>query len=138
VQTEALEQYADHCAICHATDGSGDTQIGRALYPRVPDMRGSETQRLTDGELFSIIEHGIRLTGMPAWGTGTPEGEHESWALVRLIRHLPELTPEEVDRIEKLTPRTPAQFKEDEEIRRFLQGEPTVPSAAPAKKDQRD
>jgi hypothetical protein len=43
-------------------------------------MRSSGTQALSDGELFSIIEDGIRLTGMPAWGTGTPEGERDSWA----------------------------------------------------------
>ncbi len=67
VLAEALEHWADHCATCHANDGSGDTEIGRGLYPRAPDMRAQETQALTDGELFSIIEHGIRLTGMPGW-----------------------------------------------------------------------
>ena len=74
---QALSHYADHCATCHANNGSGHTAIGRALYPRVPDMRANATQSLTDGELFSIIEHGIRLTGMPGWGKGTPEGERE-------------------------------------------------------------
>ncbi len=62
---QALAHYADHCATCHANDGSGDTAIGRGVYPRAPDMRGAATQSLTDGELFSIIEHGIRLTAMP-------------------------------------------------------------------------
>jgi len=54
-------------------------------------MRGAETQSLSDGELFSIIEHGIRLTGMPAWGTGTPESERDSWGLVHFVRRLPKL-----------------------------------------------
>lgn len=65
VLEEASAHFADHCATCHANDGSGDTPIGRAMYPRAPDMRTAPTQSLTDGELFSIIEHGIRLTGMP-------------------------------------------------------------------------
>ena len=66
--TDARAHFADHCAICHANDGSGDTPIGRALWPKAPDMRLRETQDLSDGELFWIIENGIRFTGMPALG----------------------------------------------------------------------
>ena len=136
VLEEALKDYAGHCATCHANDGSGETQIGRGLYPRVPDMRGAQTQSLTDGEIFSIIEHGIRLSGMPAWGNGTPEGERESWGLVHFVRRLPKLTSDEIDRMESLNPKTPAQFKEAEDTRRFLQGEPDRPRAP--KKDRQD
>ena len=125
VLTEASAHFADHCATCHANDGSGDTTIGRSLYPKAPDMRSAPTQSLTDGELFSIIEHGIRLTGMPGWGNGTPEGERDSWGLVHFVRRLPKLTPEEIERMEALNPKTPAQWKEEEEARRFLQGDAT-------------
>jgi mono/diheme cytochrome c family protein len=123
VQAEALAHYADHCATCHANDGSGDTTIGRGLYPRSPDMRAAETQSLTDGELFAIIEHGIRLTGMPGWGNGTAESERDSWGLVHFIRRLPHLTPEDIERMEALNPKTAAQWQEEEEARRFLQGD---------------
>jgi len=129
VVERALEHYADHCAACHANDGSGDTEIGRGLYPRVPDMRGARTQALSDGELFSIIEHGIRLTGMPAWGTGTPEGERDSWGLVHFVRSLPTLSPDDIERMEALNPKTPAQLKEAEETRRFLEGDSSTPAA---------
>ncbi len=133
----ALGHYADHCATCHDNDGSGDTEIGRGLYPRVPDMRATNTQSLTDGELFSIIEHGIRLTGMPAWGNGTPEGERDSWGLVHFVRRLPKVTPEEIERMESLNPKTPAQFKEEEETRRFLRGDSSgAVSASPQKGHQ--
>ena len=135
---QALEHYADHCAACHANDGSGDTEIGRGLYPKVPDMRATNTQSLTDGELFSIIEHGIRLTGMPAWGNGTPEGERDSWGLVHFVRRLPKLTPEEIEYMESLNPKTPAQFKEDEQTRRFLQGDSIGAASAPPKKGHQD
>ena len=130
----ALEHYADHCATCHANNGSGETEIGRGLYPKAPDMRAAHTQSLTDGELFSIIEHGIRLTGMPGWGTGTPESERDSWGLVHFIRRLPKLTPEDIERMEALNPKTPAQFKEEEEARQGDPGRPT--SAAPRKGHQ--
>jgi mono/diheme cytochrome c family protein len=123
VLEEALAHFADHCAICHANDGSGDTVIGRSLYPRAPDMRAAQTQELSDGELFSIIEHGIRLTGMPGWSTGTPEGEHASWGLVHFVRRLPHLTDEDIARMEALNPKTAAEWRDEEEIRRFLAGE---------------
>ncbi len=131
----ALTHFADHCATCHANDGSGQTAIGQSLYPKAPDMRGVDTQSLTDGELFSIIEHGIRLTGMPAWGNGTEEGQRESWGLVHFIRRLPKLTPEDIERMEALNPKTPAEFKEEEEIRRFLHGDPGGPASGTPKKE---
>lgn len=134
VLQEGLEHFADHCAMCHSNNGSGDTEIGRGLYPRAPDMRASPTQDLSDGELFAIIEHGIRLTGMPAWGTGTPEGERASWALVHFIRRLPKLTEEEITRMEALNPKTAEEWREQEEIRRFLAGEDVKPSTPPSHK----
>lgn len=136
VREEGLSHFADHCAACHANNGSGDTEIGRGLYPPAPDMRAAATQDLTDGELFSIIENGIRLTGMPAWGTGTPEGEHASWVLVHFIRRLPSLTEDELDRMEALNPKTSEQWREEEEARRFLAGEHVTPSPAPPHKHE--
>lgn len=132
VLREALEHFADHCSVCHANDGSGDTEMGRSLYPRAPDMRAAPTQELSDGELFSIIENGIRMTGMPAWGTGTDEGERASWGLVHFIRRLPTLTAEEIGRMEELNPRTRAEFLEEEEARRFLAGETPAAGLAPS------
>lgn len=128
---EALGHFADHCAVCHANDGSGDTEIGRSLYPPAPDMRLAATQRLSDGELFAIIENGIRLTGMPAWSTGTPEGERASWALVHFVRRLPALTDDDIGRMEALNPKTADEWRQEEEVRRFLAGEDVVPSTAP-------
>jgi mono/diheme cytochrome c family protein len=121
VLEEGLAHFADHCATCHANNGSGDTPIGRNLYPRAPDMRKAPTQELTDGELFYIIEKGVRLTGMPAWGNGTPEGETSTWHLVHFIRRLPKLTPDEVARMEELNPKTPDEWRQTQEERDFLE-----------------
>src|SRR5688572_17066542 len=131
VLTEGLEHFADHCAVCHANNGSGDTAIGLSLYPRAPDMRAASTQQLSDGELFSIIENGIRLTGMPAWGTGTAEGKRASWALVHFVRRLPKLSEDEIARMEQLNPRPAGQWREEEEARRFLAGEDAQPASTP-------
>ena len=120
---EGMAHFADHCASCHANDGSGNTELGRSFFPKAPDMRRPTTQQLTDGELFYIIENGIRFTGMPAWGTGTAEGEASSWGLVHFIRRLPQLTGEELAEMETLNPRPPAEIRREIEEERFLSGE---------------
>src|SRR5262245_31608532 len=130
-----MEHWAYHCFTCHANDGSGGTDMGRGLYPRVPDMRLPATQQLTDGELFYIIENGVKLTGMPAWGTGTDEGEHSSWQLVSFIRKLPSLTDAEIAAMEDLNPQSPDEWRSHEEERRFLAGESeAAPAPAPSHK----
>ena len=136
VAAAGLAHWADHCAACHGNDGSGETEIGVGMYPKPPDMRLPATQSLTDGELFYIIENGIRLTGMPAWGTGSTESVEGSWHLVHFIRTLATLTPEEVEKMQAMNPRSPAEMKSDEETRTFLEGDTPAPEtpAAPAHK----
>jgi mono/diheme cytochrome c family protein len=130
--SDARAHFADHCASCHANDGSGNTEVGRNLYPKAPDMRLADTQNLGDGELYWIIENGVRLTGMPAWGTGRDDDD-DTWKLVHFIRRLKDLTPEHLSDMAAMNPKTPAERKEEEDDRRFLAGEdvpspPDVPS----------
>jgi mono/diheme cytochrome c family protein len=106
-----MAHFADHCASCHGNDGGADTEMARGLYPKVPDMRKPDTQGLSDGELFYIIENGVRLTGMPAWGTGTPEGAEASWALVHFIRHLPDLTDAELEKMKAMNPKSADEWR---------------------------
>jgi mono/diheme cytochrome c family protein len=127
VLAEARAHWADHCAGCHANNGSGDTEMGKRMYPPAPDMRQSDTQQMTDGELFFIIQNGIRLTGMPAWG-GANHGAHshdeeDSWKLVRFVRHLPQVTAEEEHEMQSLNPKSPDELKEEQEEKEFLNGE---------------
>ncbi|TQF15479.1 cytochrome c [Myxococcus llanfairpwllgwyngyllgogerychwyrndrobwllllantysiliogogogochensis] len=118
---DARAHWGDHCAICHAADGSGQTPIGQGLYPRAPDMRAAPTQDLSDGELYWIIQNGIRLTGMPAWGQAHDEvGNNDSWALVGLIRTLPRLSPEEFDEIKAAMPQSQHEFNEKRMEDEFL------------------
>jgi mono/diheme cytochrome c family protein len=118
---EARHHFADHCAICHANDGSGKTEMGQNLYPKAPDMRQSATQGLSDGELYFIIHNGIRMSGMPAWGPES-EHDHDSWALVHFIRQLPRLSPDEIKDMEKFNPQSPAELQEQKEEEDFLNG----------------
>ena len=128
VLTEARDHWADHCALCHDNNGSGQTSIGRRLYPPVPDLRSAGLQGLTDGELFYAIEEGVPWTAMPGWKTGTADGERQSWALVRFIRHLPTITGDEVKAMEAINPRTPISAESQRETDEFLKGPSPVGS----------
>jgi mono/diheme cytochrome c family protein len=128
VIAEGMAHFADHCASCHANDGAGGTEMGRNLFPRVPDMRLAATQDKTDGELYWIIENGIRLTGMPAWGPGGGD-DLDTWKLVHFIRHLNDLTPEQLKEMAALNPKSPAELEEEKADERFLAGEDVAPPA---------
>jgi len=119
---EGRAHWADHCALCHANDGSGQTEMGKQMYPPAPDMRQAATQDMTDGELFYIIQNGIRLTGMPAWGSGSIKDEQDTWKLVRFIRHLPALSAAELEQMKALNPRSPQEMREEQEEKDFLNG----------------
>jgi mono/diheme cytochrome c family protein len=129
VLKEARAHFADHCATCHANDGSGQTKMGKNFYPKAPDLRRSDTQDMSDGEMFFVIQNGIRFTGMPAWGTGDPSEDTDSWKLVHFIRHLPKLTPEELAEMKTLNPKTAHELEEEAAAERFLQGEDEAPPA---------
>src|ERR1035437_2847869 len=92
---EAREHYLNRCATCHGQDGGAQTDVGRGLYPKPPDLRRPETQQLTDGELHYIIRNGVRLTGMPGWGNPHDARDDDSWKLVLFIRSLAGVTPAE-------------------------------------------
>ena len=124
VLADGRAHFADHCAGCHGNDGKGSA-MGRQMYPEAPDMTLAATQSMSDGELFSIIENGIRLTGMPGFGTGTAESAYGSWGLVHFIRHLPQVTPEELAEMEKLNPKSPVEWKALQEEDAFLGGSDT-------------
>ena len=115
--------WADHCATCHANNGSGETEMGRNLYPKAPDMRGPATQSLSDGELYYIIFNGVRMTGMPAWGKAEDgDFDNETWMLVAFIRHLPQLSAEEGRAMEKFNPKSAAEREEEQTEEDFLNG----------------
>jgi predicted CXXCH cytochrome family protein len=88
------ELFLAHCANCHGIDGTGTTTVGRNLYPRTPNLRSSDTQNLTDGQIHYLIENGVQLTGMPAWG-GALHKAGEIWQLVIFVRSLRPITAAE-------------------------------------------
>ena len=89
VLAKARKHFEEHCAVCHAKDGTGKTPLAAGLSPEVPDLHAEHIQKLTDGELFYIIKNGVRFTGMPGWDLE----ENHNWGLVALIRQFAKEKP---------------------------------------------
>jgi mono/diheme cytochrome c family protein len=89
VVADARKHFKEHCAVCHAEDGTGKTPLAAGLSPEVPDLHADHIQNLRDGELFYIIKNGVRFTGMPGWDL---EDNH-NWGLVALIRQFAKERP---------------------------------------------
>ena len=101
-----MEHFAYHCSPCHSNDGGGHTVFGKGLYPKPPDLRAAGTQKKSDGELYYTIQNGVRLSAMPAFSEAhTPE---KTWRLVLFIRHLPQITPEELKEMKGWDPKSAA------------------------------
>jgi mono/diheme cytochrome c family protein len=93
-------QYAEMCSGCHLAPGMKRTEISRGLYPRAPELRRKSD--LTPAEQFWIIKHGVKMTGMPAWGI--THDDELLWDVVAFLRKLPELTAEQYRALVKSAP----------------------------------
>jgi len=94
-------QYADMCSGCHLAPGMKRTEISQGLYPRAPELR--RKTGLTPAEQFWVVKHGIKMTGMPAWGV--THDDDLLWDVVAFVRKLPELTPEQYETLVKNAPK---------------------------------
>ncbi|MBW6413983.1 cytochrome C [Candidatus Methylacidiphilum fumarolicum] len=135
VLDEARDHFADHCALCHGNNGSGETPVGQNLYPKPTDLRSKEAQKKSDGEIYYIIHNGIRWTGMPAWGEAK-EPDEDSWKLVHFIRHLPYLTKEEEEKMKKMNPISPHEIQEEKEEEKFLEEDNSLGNASKEQQEQ--
>jgi mono/diheme cytochrome c family protein len=88
-----MAHYKEMCVFCHGAPGVDASEAGEGLNPPAPDLTLARIQKRTDGELFWILQNGIRMTGMPAFGP--THKDEELWKMVAFLRHLPSLTPEE-------------------------------------------
>ena len=90
-------QYAEMCSSCHLAPGMKRTEISRGLYPRAPELRRGSS--LTPAEEFWVVKHGLKMSGMPAWGV--THNDELLWDVVAFLRKLPELTPDQYQALVK-------------------------------------
>jgi mono/diheme cytochrome c family protein len=94
-------EYAEMCGGCHLAPGMKRTEISQGLYPRAPELRRKTD--LTPAEQFWIVKHGVKMTGMPAWGIS--HDDELLWDVVAFVRKLPELTAEQYEALVKNAPK---------------------------------
>jgi mono/diheme cytochrome c family protein len=90
-----VAHYAAHCAVCHGAPGVPRGDIGRGLYPPPPDL-AKTTPLYSPAELFWILKHGIKMTGMPAWSDHSDE---ELWGTVAFLEKLPGMSEQDYARL---------------------------------------
>lgn len=104
-------QYVHMCSSCHLAPGMKRTEISRGLYPRAPELRRGS--RATPAEDFWVVKHGIKATGMPAWGV--THSDKLLWDMVAFLRKLPELSSDEYEAIVKSAPKSHDEIMEEME-----------------------
>lgn len=95
------QDYNDMCVGCHLKPGKTSSDMSMGLYPSPPNLakpieahgheHGDNTEAVR--RQFWIIKHGIKASGMPAWGHG--HDDQRIWAMVAFLQKLPSLTPEQ-------------------------------------------
>jgi mono/diheme cytochrome c family protein len=82
-------QYAAMCVSCHLAPGVKPNELSKGLYPEPPVL---SNRKIDPRTAYIVIKHGIKMTGMPAWGG---HGDEEIWSLVAFLARLPDLSPRE-------------------------------------------
>lgn len=91
---EGISLYGQHCAICHGTaaGASSASPVAKGLYPAPPQLAEDGVEDDPDGVSYWKIKHGIRLTGMPAWGLSL--SDQQIWTLALFLKHMDRLPPD--------------------------------------------
>ena len=105
-------QYAEMCSSCHLAPGMKRTEISRGLYPRAPELRRGS--RLTPAEEFWVVKHGLKMSGMPAWGV--THDDELLWSVVAFLRKLPELTADQYQQLVKSAPKTHDEMMQEMQV----------------------
>jgi mono/diheme cytochrome c family protein len=83
--------YREHCVQCHGAPGVAPASFAQGMRP-LPANLAQAAREWTPAELFRIVKHGLKWTGMPAWKFRLPD--EDIWAIVALLQRLPAYTPQ--------------------------------------------
>jgi mono/diheme cytochrome c family protein len=92
-----VAHFAAHCAVCHGAPGVPRGDIGKGLNPQPADLARISAHR-SPAELFWVIKHGIKMTGMPSWGD---HSDDELWATVAFLKRLAGMTEQDYAKLVK-------------------------------------
>jgi len=95
---EGFEHYHEMCVGCHLAPGVDSSEIRQGLNPQ-PPVLAQLVPHSSPARLFWVIKHGVKMSGMPAWGTS--HSDQMIWAMVAFLEQLPNMTPAEYQAMEK-------------------------------------
>ena len=96
--------YERSCRACHGSPAAARPPLVMKMTPHPPFLP-ERMGRWDDAELFQLVKHGIKFTGMPAWPA--PQRNDEIWAVVAFLRQLPRLNADQYWRLAVGEPRHP-------------------------------
>jgi mono/diheme cytochrome c family protein len=91
-----FRQYDADCGACHGTPIAPRAQWARSMNPEPPDLTAART-RLTPKQLFWLICHGEKMTGMPAFGV--QRTDDQIWGLALFVNALPDISAQDYARL---------------------------------------
>lgn len=97
--------FRDKCVQCHGAPGVAQGDIGQSMQP-LPGPLVDAQRHWRPRELYWLVRHGIRMTGMPAWEYRLHD--EEIWELVAFMQHLPQLNATDYARWMQRAPAAPA------------------------------
>lgn len=88
---EGMKLYAQNCAVCHGGSSANPTNVARGLYQKPPQLAKDGVEDDPDGVIYWKLDHGIRWTGMPAFGKTLRETQ--LWQLTLFLKKMDHLPP---------------------------------------------
>jgi mono/diheme cytochrome c family protein len=88
---DGFSEFDEMCVACHGAPGKERGEVGKGLNPRPPNL-AKAAKEWTAAELFWIVKHGIKMTGMPAFGP--THSDERLWTVVAFLKELPQLSTE--------------------------------------------
>jgi mono/diheme cytochrome c family protein len=95
---DGFEHYDKMCTVCHGGPAIERSEIGEGLNPRAPDL-AEAVKAWTPRQLFWIIKHGVKMTGMPSFGA--THDDDEVWNIVAFVEKLPQISPEQYQQMKR-------------------------------------
>ena len=123
---DGASHYQARCAGCHIAPGETDTSFPDAMYPRPPRL--TQPMRLSQAEQFWVIKHGVKMSGMPAWGA--TQNDQSIWNVVAFLQRLPGMTPEQYRTLlpaAAVAPQLPPPGADGAPVQEPVPGEPGTP-----------
>lgn len=93
---DGARDFDEDCAMCHGAPGVEPKEVAKGMLPQPPDLKEA-AEEMTPAQIFWVVKHGLKMTGMPAWGEIDPDPE--LWKVVAFVTRIPQISPQQYQRL---------------------------------------